>query len=56
MFNHNIPPNDDYVISFDRKDLDLKKHNLIAWVFGHYHYNYIEENQNGICKNINCPS
>ncbi len=50
MFNHNIPPNDDYVISFDRKDLDLKKHNLIAWVFGHYHYNYIEENQNGICK------
>lgn len=50
IFNHNIPPNDDYVISFDRKDLDLKKHNLIAWVFGHYHYNYIEENQNGICK------
>lgn len=50
MFNHNIPPNDDYVISFDRKELDLKKHNLIAWVFGHYHYNYIEENQNGICK------
>lgn len=50
MFNHNIPPNDDYVISFDRKELDLKKHNLIAWVFGHYNYNYIEENQNGICK------
>lgn len=47
MFNHNIPPSDDYVISFDRKELDLKKHNLIAWVFGHYHYNYIEEN-NGV--------
>ncbi|MDE6471107.1 MAG: PQQ-binding-like beta-propeller repeat protein [Eubacterium sp.] len=45
MFNHNIPPTDDYVISFDRKELDLKKHNLIAWVFGHYHYNYIEENE-----------
>lgn len=24
--------------------VDLKKHNLIAWIFGHYHYNYIEEN------------
>lgn len=44
MFNHNIPPSDDYVISFDLKKLDLKQHNLIAWVFGHYHYNYIEEN------------
>lgn len=44
MFNHTLPPSDDYVISFDRKKLDLKKHNLIAWIFGHYHYNYIEEN------------
>lgn len=47
IFNHNTPPNKDYVISFDRKELDLKEHNLIAWVFGHYHYNYIEEN-NGV--------
>ncbi len=44
MFNHTTPPNDDYVIKFDRKELDLKKHNLIAWVFGHYHYNYIKDN------------
>ena len=50
MFNHNIPPNDDYVLSFDMKKLDLKQHNLIAWVFGHYHYNYIEENESGIYK------
>lgn len=49
LFNHNIPPNDDYVLSFDMKKLDLKQHNLIAWVFGHYHYNYIEEN-NGVYK------
>lgn len=47
MFNHNIPPSEDYVISFDLKKLDLKQHNLIAWVFGHYHYNYIENN-NGV--------
>lgn len=44
MFSHNAPPNDDYVISFDRKELDLKEHNLIAWAFGHYHYNYIKNN------------
>ena len=44
MFNHTTPPNEDYVIKFDRKELDLKKHNLIAWVFGHYHYNYIKDN------------
>ena len=50
MFNHNIPPNDDYVLSFDMKELDLKQHNLIAWVFGHYHYNYIEGNESGIYK------
>ncbi|MDE6723364.1 MAG: PQQ-binding-like beta-propeller repeat protein, partial [Eubacterium sp.] len=50
IFNHNIPPSDDYVISFDRKELDLKQHNLIAWVFGHYHYNYIEESLHGVYK------
>lgn len=44
MFNHDKPLSDDYVIEFDRKELDLKKHNLIAWVFGHYHYNYVDMN------------
>lgn len=47
IFNHDAPPTDDYVISFDRKNLDLKKHNLAAWVFGHYHYNYTYES-NGV--------
>lgn len=47
MFNHTKSPSDNYVLSFDRKELDLKQHNLIAWVFGHYHYSYIEE-QNGV--------
>lgn len=42
MFNHNAPVSEDYVITFDRKELDLKEHNLIAWVFGHYHYNYVD--------------
>lgn len=47
MFNHTDSPADDYVISFDRQSLDLKAHNLVAWVFGHYHYNYVYE-QNGV--------
>ncbi len=44
IFNHNKPYSSDYVISFDRKELDLRKHNIIAWVFGHYHYNYVTDN------------
>lgn len=48
MFNHtspnDMPMSDDYVLKFDLKQLDLKEHNLIAWVYGHYHYNYIGEN------------
>lgn len=53
MFNHTMSPAEDYVISFGRDELDLKEHNLIAWVFGHYHYNFVEEN-NGVL-NISAP-
>lgn len=53
IFNHDAPISDDYVISFDKKTLDLKKHNLAAWVFGHYHYNYTYES-NGVL-NISAP-
>ncbi|HIU36640.1 MAG TPA: PQQ-binding-like beta-propeller repeat protein [Candidatus Fimenecus excrementigallinarum] len=44
MFNHTKSPSENYVLEFDRKTLDLKAHNLIAWVYGHYHYNYVQEN------------
>lgn len=53
MFNHTVCPSDDYVLSFGRSGLDLKQHDLIAWVFGHYHYNYIYES-NGVV-NICAP-
>lgn len=53
MFNHTKSPSDDYVISFGRDELDLKQHNLIAWIFGHYHYNYVYES-NGVI-NISAP-
>lgn len=52
VFNHDAPSND-YVFSFGRQELDLKKHNLVAWVFGHYHYNYTYET-NGVL-NISAP-
>lgn len=44
IFNHTKPYSDDYVIEFDRSEIDLKQHNIIAWVFGHYHYNYVRNN------------
>lgn len=42
IFNHTKSPSEDYVISFGGKELDLKSHNLIAWVYGHYHNNHVE--------------
>lgn len=47
MFNHTISPEEDYVFQFDKQTLDLKAHNLVAWIYGHYHYNYINE-QDGV--------
>lgn len=47
IFNHTKSPSEDYVISFSGRELDLKKHNLIAWVYGHYHNNHVEM-QNGV--------
>ena len=43
MFNHTKSPSDDFVLSFGKDELDLKKHNLIAWIYGHYHYNYVND-------------
>lgn len=47
MFNHTASPSDDYLIKFGKEKLDLKQHNLIAWIFGHYHYNYVFEKSFG---------
>lgn len=52
VFNHDAPSNN-YVFSFDIQELDLKKHNLVAWVFGHYHYNYTYETDGVL--NISAP-
>lgn len=45
VFNHNFCASDEvgFVFSDGRMKIDLKKHNLLAWVFGHWHYNYLNE-------------
>ncbi|MGN1421307.1 MAG: PQQ-binding-like beta-propeller repeat protein [Eubacterium sp.] len=53
MFNHTKSPADDYVLPLGINKLDLKKHNLIAWIFGHYHFNYVYENEGVL--NISAP-
>lgn len=54
IFNHTKCESDDYVVSLGTAGkLDLKQHNLVGWVFGHYHYNYVYE-KNGVV-NISAP-
>lgn len=45
IFNHNYCASDEtgFVLSDGTDSIDLKKHNLLAWVFGHWHYNYLNE-------------
>lgn len=45
IFNHNYCESDEtgFVLSDGQIEIDLKKHNLLAWVFGHWHYNYLNE-------------
>lgn len=43
IFNHTTSPSDDYVVKYGTKKLDLKEHNLKAWVFGHYHFDFVNE-------------
>lgn len=45
MFNHDYCQGDEtgFVLSDGNKKIDLKKRGLLAWVFGHWHYNYLNE-------------
>lgn len=45
MFNHNFCAGDEtgFVLSDGALKIDLRKNNLLAWVFGHWHYNYLNE-------------
>ncbi len=49
VFCHDICPDENgFTVSYGLNTLDLKEHGLIAWVFGHWHYNYMNETEDGI--------
>ena len=48
IFNHDYCPDENgFVVKYGVSKLDLKQRGLIAWVFGHWHYSYLND-VNGI--------
>lgn len=44
MFNHTYCPDEEgFTVKYGGKKLDLRENGLIAWLFGHWHYNYVNE-------------
>lgn len=44
MFNHDYAPNEnEYTLKYGLNKIDLKEKGLIAWAFGHWHYNFVNE-------------
>lgn len=44
VFNHTFCPDENgFTVRYGTHKLDLKQKNLLAWVFGHWHYNYLNE-------------
>ena len=44
IFNHDIVFNNgEYIYKTDKNELDLKKHNLRGWLYGHWHVNSFAE-------------
>lgn len=49
LFNHDYSPDENgFVLKYGLNELDLKDHNLLAWIFGHLHYNYLNRTEDGI--------
>ena len=49
VFCHDVCLDEDgFVVKYGFNTLDLKEHGLVAWVFGHWHYNYMNETEDGI--------
>ena len=56
IFDHDSAPDEhEFIIKTNDGDLDLKKYNLLAWIFGHYHTNYhhVRGKTSNICTT--CP-
>ncbi|GHV21786.1 phosphoesterase [Bacteroidia bacterium] len=48
VFNHNIlTKSNDFLFGTKDQKIDLRKYNLKAWIYGHWHINYVR-NQGGI--------
>lgn len=49
IFNHDILTTDNnFIIEInDKESLDLREYSLRAWIYGHWHYNYVR-NQDGV--------
>lgn len=44
IFNHDFCPDENgFTVRYGLSKLDLRKEGLLAWVFGHWHYNYMNE-------------
>lgn len=43
IFNHTFCENDEngFTLKYGSHEVDLRQHGLLAWVFGHWHYNYL---------------
>lgn len=49
IFNHDYCPDENgFEVKYGLNKLDLKEHGLLAWVFGHWHYNYMYQTDDGI--------
>lgn len=43
IFSHNCPP-ENHTVTVGGRKFDIAERNLIAWLYGHYHYNDIQVN------------
>lgn len=44
IFNHDYCPDENgFVVKYGASKLDLRRRGLIAWVFGHWHYSYLND-------------
>ena len=58
FINHNFDVGADFILKGEHEQLDLKEYNLKAWLFGHWHNNYVFKNeQHGIAViSTNAPN
>ena len=49
FINHDFTPGEDFLLKGKTEEIDLKKYNLKAWLFGHWHNNYsFMDDMNGV--------